>query len=58
MEYVALQPRNQVISPNPSSWGDRGYYDVWLNSGNDWIYRHLHFMADTMTRLANEYDEL
>lgn len=55
MEYLQLYPRNQVIVPNPSSWGDRGYYDVWLNGGNDWIYRHLHYMADTMQRLANEY---
>ncbi len=55
-EYLQMHPRNQVITPNPSSWGDKGYYDVWLNTGNDWIYRHLHFMADTMTQLANQYD--
>lgn len=35
--------------------GDRGYYDVWINGSNDWIYRHLHFMADTMTELADRY---
>lgn len=58
MEYLRLQNSNQVISPNPSSWGDKGYYDVWINSGNDWIYRHLHFMADVMCEQANfrQYD--
>jgi len=58
MEYLRLQNSNQVITPNPSSWGDKGYYDVWINSGNDWIYRHLHIMADVMTEYARncQYD--
>ncbi len=54
-EYLSLHPRNQVISPGPSSWGYEGYYDVWLNSENDWIYRHLHYMADTLEGLANKH---
>lgn len=52
-EYLDMYPQNQVVSPSPSSWGDQGYYDVWLNEGNSWIYRHLHFMADEMTKHAN-----
>jgi 1,4-alpha-glucan branching enzyme len=55
MDYLSMQSSNQVITPNPSSWGDKGYYDVWINSGNDWIYRHLHFMADTMVEYAQNY---
>ncbi len=54
MEYLSQETKNQVINPSPSSWGDKGYYDVWLNSGNDWIYRHLHQMADSMCTLARE----
>jgi len=54
-DYLEIFPTNQVVEPSPSSWGDRGYYDVWLNSGNDWIYRHLHHMADEMQRLAKDY---
>ncbi len=57
MEYLDIYPKNQVIKPNPSSWGDKGYYDVWLNSGNDWIYRHLHHMADSMCELANRFKD-
>ena len=55
LEYLQEFPTNQVVSVSPSSWGDEGYYKVWLNAGNDWIYRHLHFMADNMTMLANKY---
>jgi 1,4-alpha-glucan branching enzyme len=54
-EYLKLYPQNQVISPGPASWGDKGYYDAWLNNDNDWIYRHLHHMADRFEGLANEY---
>lgn len=55
MEYLAAHTTNQVSEPNPSSWGDKGYYDVWVNGNNDWVYRHLHFMASRMTELANKY---
>ncbi len=56
-EYLGMHPHNQVISPSPTSWGHNGYYDVWLNGENDWIYRHLHFMADKLEELAFEYIE-
>jgi len=51
-EYLKEFPTNQMVKVNPSSWGDKGYYDVWLNKGNDWIYKHLHFMADKMVDMA------
>ena len=52
-EYLAKFPKNQVITPAASSWGDKGYYEVWLNGTNDWIYRHLHKAAERMIELAN-----
>ncbi|RXK13445.1 glycoside hydrolase [Halarcobacter mediterraneus] len=55
IEYLNMYPKNQMQEPNPSSWGDQGYYDVWLNEGNAWIYRHLHNMADVMEERASEY---
>lgn len=54
-EYLNMFPKNQVINPSPASWGHRGYYDVWLNGDNDWIYRHLHYMADKLEELANRH---
>jgi 1,4-alpha-glucan branching enzyme len=55
LEYLSMYPKNQVINPSASSWGDEGYYDVWLNEANSWIYRHLHNMADDIINLANTY---
>ena len=54
-EYLKCCPENQVVSPCPTSWGDRGYYDAWLNEESDWIYRHLHQMADKMENIATAY---
>ena len=55
MEYLEMYPTNQTVQPSMSSWGDKGYHDVWLNSGNDWIYRHLIKSAERMTELANRF---
>ncbi|HLY75498.1 MAG TPA: DUF1957 domain-containing protein, partial [Planctomycetota bacterium] len=33
-------------------WGDQGYYEVWLNSANDWIYRHQRLAEERMAELA------
>jgi 1,4-alpha-glucan branching enzyme len=52
-EYLEKYPRNQILTPAASSWGDKGYFEVWLNGTNDWIYKHLHTMADRMVELAN-----
>jgi len=30
-----------------SSWGHKGYCEVWLEGANDWIYRHLLKAAET-----------
>lgn len=51
-EYLDSNPRNQVITPAASSWGDKGYYEVWLNNSNDWLYRHFHKMTERMIGLA------
>jgi len=56
-EYLDLGYPLQVASPNPSSWGDKGHNEVWLNGTNDWIYRHLHQAAEEMVALATEYPE-
>ncbi len=41
-EYLQKEKEIQLVKPADSSWGDKGYYEVWLNGTNDWIYRHLH----------------
>ncbi|MCX5717624.1 MAG: DUF1957 domain-containing protein [Nitrospirae bacterium] len=43
----------QCVNPSLSSWGYKGYNEVWLNSSNSWIYRHMHRAVEKMTELAN-----
>jgi 1,4-alpha-glucan branching enzyme len=53
-EYLQEYPVNQISSPCPSSWGHRGFSEVWLSGKNDWIYPHLHWAARKMERLAQD----
>ncbi len=54
-EYLLRHPCNQVARPCASSWGSKGYNEVWLCRENDWIYRHLHIAADRMVELAEKF---
>jgi 1,4-alpha-glucan branching enzyme len=54
-EYLKENPRCQVSTPSGSSWGYKGYSEVWLEASNDWIYRHLHKAADRMVELAQAF---
>lgn len=54
-EYLKKYPINQVSTPCMSSWGNKGYFEVWLNGTNDWIYKHLHECAFKMRDMANKY---
>lgn len=56
-EYLDQFPRNQVAMPCESSWGNKGYAEVWLDGSNDWIYRHLHTAAERMAALAERFTE-
>jgi 1,4-alpha-glucan branching enzyme len=56
-EYLAENPRNQVVTPSASSWGYKGYSEMWLQGSNDWIYRHLHEASEKMTELARSYSD-
>jgi 1,4-alpha-glucan branching enzyme len=55
IEYLDKISANQVAQPAASSWGDKGYNEIWLNGLNDYIYRHLHKAADRMVELAGRY---
>lgn len=53
--YIKLYDKFQVITPTFSSWGWKGYSEVWLEGSNDWIYPHLHMMIERMSELANNF---
>ena len=54
-EYLCWHPKNQMARPSESSWGNKGYAEVWCNGTNDWIYRHLHEAASRMTEMARSH---
>lgn len=53
--YLAEYPVNAVCEPAPSSWGEGGYSAVWVDSANDWIYRHVHRAEAQLHELASRY---
>jgi 1,4-alpha-glucan branching enzyme len=56
-EYLELYPGNQEGVPSFSSWGNKGYAEVWLSGENDWIYRHIHKAIERMTELVDRYPD-
>lgn len=54
-DYLGLEGPFQTAELFHSSWGDKGYSEVWLNGSNDWTYRHLHRAAARMTELAKDH---
>jgi len=54
-EYLRRHPELQTLQPCFSSWGNKGYAEVWLEGSNDWIYRHLHMLARRMEELARRF---
>jgi 1,4-alpha-glucan branching enzyme len=54
-EYLRRQPTNQIVRPAASSWGEHGYWDVWLNEANEWIYPHLNVAQERMTDLVRRF---
>jgi 1,4-alpha-glucan branching enzyme len=43
----------QTQQPSQSSWGEEGYFKVWLNESNSWMYPHQQHAEERMTALAN-----
>ncbi len=54
-EYLKLYKKYQVLAPAASSWGWKGYSEVWLEGSNDWVYRHTHKMAERMVETARAH---
>ncbi|MFN6962652.1 MAG: glycoside hydrolase family 57 protein [Pyrinomonadaceae bacterium] len=45
----------QVQQPTTSSWGENGYFTVWLNEGNSWMYPYQHDAERKMTECADKF---
>jgi 1,4-alpha-glucan branching enzyme len=57
IDYLDMYPHNQKATPAFSSWGDKGYGQVWVDGSNDWIYRHLHKLIERMIELVDRYPD-
>lgn len=54
-EYIDKFPLMQVTEPAVSTWGDGGYFKVWLNEKTEWIYPHLNVMGKRMIEVASKF---
>ena len=56
LSFQASRPVNiQACQPSMSSWGYKGYNEVWLNGTNDYVYRHLLKATERMIYLAERF---
>lgn len=53
-EYLKENSTQPLATPARSSWGSKGYAEVWLEDSNAWIYPHLHQATQRMIELANQ----
>ena len=51
-KYLDIYKVNQIVDLSMSSWGANGYFDVWVDGSNDYIYRHLHKAAEKMIEIS------
>jgi 1,4-alpha-glucan branching enzyme len=56
-DYLQKFPTHQIATPGASSWGEEGYWHVWLNESNEWIYPHLQIAQERMSELAQRHPE-
>lgn len=54
-DYLDFDLQIQIQQPSASSWGERGYYKVWLNERTDWMYPYQHDAERKMSELARLY---
>jgi len=54
-EYLRRHPTQQMATPAASSWGEQGYFKLWLNETNQWIFPHLQAAQKRMTELAVQF---
>ncbi len=55
--YLQEHDTHQMVVPSASSWGHKGYWEVWLDESNSWIYPHLHMAARRMTEVARRFEK-
>lgn len=57
-DYLDAGTTLQTQRLSASSWGEDGYYKVWLSPQNAWLYPHQHAAEARMTALANRFAQV
>ncbi|MGA9774072.1 MAG: 1,4-alpha-glucan branching protein domain-containing protein [Blastocatellia bacterium] len=57
IDYLEEYTENQHQQISTSSWGAEGYYRVWINGENEWMYMHQHVAEDRMIEMAEQYPQ-
>ncbi|MCC6235643.1 MAG: DUF1957 domain-containing protein, partial [Verrucomicrobiales bacterium] len=57
IDYLREQPTQQVGVPAESTWGEEGYYRVWLNESNEWILPHVDVAMERMRDLVQRFPD-
>ncbi len=52
VDYLTMYPTNQVVTPSMSSWGYKGYSEVWLIGKNHWIYPEIYGAIELLDEVA------
>ncbi len=57
-DVLNQNPKLQLCDPSPSSWGQGGYHNYWLNENNDWVVIQWNKASKSMTKiLENEISD-
>jgi 1,4-alpha-glucan branching enzyme len=54
-QFLRVHSTHQVVSPASSSWGEGGYWRVWLNEKNEWLHPHLTTAQGRMSELVRRF---
>ena len=53
-EILIKKPSLQICDPSPSSWGQGGYHNYWLNDKNAWIVPEITKAGSTFIELSSK----
>ena len=53
-EFLIQKPNLQICDPSPSSWGQGGYHNYWINDANAWIVPEITKAGSTFVDLCKK----
>jgi len=53
-EILMEKPKLQICDPSPSSWGQGGYHNYWLNDKNSWIVPEITKAGSMFVELSSK----